>query len=169
MGEVTKGSRLFLEIFFHTVQSFKICWKFLVNVTGPTLSLHILYLRLYHLKMVGSSLASEALSWNCTGQEFTPGSNIWHWVVYILFFLILKKMLMPYVNVMCMPNFPTEELAFFNTSASTAVKMATGQNRKPINPSPISLGELGLDWSICFPDRSSKGYFLFQCFPQSVV
>lgn len=43
---------------------------------------------------------------------------------------------MPYVNAICMPNFPTEKLVLFNTSASTAVKMATGQNRKPISVSP---------------------------------
>lgn len=55
-------------------------------------------------------------------------------------------MLLPYVHVICMPNFLAEKLLLFNTSASPAVKMATGQNMKPSKAFPLFSGnEVGLD------------------------
>lgn len=69
---------------------------------------------------------------------------------------------MPYVTAIFMPNFPTEKSVLFNTSASTAVKMATGQNRKPINASLHFSGvrEVWTDLSV-FLTAHPKGIFYF--------
>ena len=72
---------------------------------------------------------------------------------------------MTYANAICMPNFPTEKLFLFNTSASTAVKMATGQNRKPINVSLHSSGvrQVWTDLSV-FLTAHPKDIFHFNAF-----